>query len=193
MSAAVPPPGAPAPDADGAARGAGGLGALARLLAAECEAQVPSARCLGAHVRWLQRAALRRVCWVARHGGRHLESAPALTHLGACEARRARWRPGQRSGSARRGVPTGASVGARAPRAAVHPTARPPLVFAACIELSSASSLPASARARRRGRARRSWRRCSGRATCRRPRAGRPRPRPTTCSGTGCSAARRRA
>ena len=40
MSAAVPPPGAPAPDADGASRSAGGLGALARLLAVECEAQV---------------------------------------------------------------------------------------------------------------------------------------------------------
>jgi hypothetical protein len=86
MSAAVPPPGAPAPDADGAARGAGGLGALARLLAAECEAQVPPARCWGARVRWLQGAALRRVCWVARHGRFHFESAPALTHLAAAPA-----------------------------------------------------------------------------------------------------------
>ena len=39
MSAAVPPPGSPAPDADGAGRSAGGLEALARLLAVECEAQ----------------------------------------------------------------------------------------------------------------------------------------------------------
>ena len=41
MSAAVPPPDDPAPDGDSSGRTADGLDTLARLLAAECEAQVP--------------------------------------------------------------------------------------------------------------------------------------------------------
>ena len=40
MSAAVPPPDDPAPDGDSSGRTADGLDTLARLLAAECEAQV---------------------------------------------------------------------------------------------------------------------------------------------------------
>lgn len=47
MSAAVPPPDDRAPDGDSAGRTADGLDALARLLAAECEAQVQPGPALG--------------------------------------------------------------------------------------------------------------------------------------------------